>query len=87
MQAAIEASSAKDISIALFRWSFGIVLAVIGGALVFEVFDASVFKRIGMAHEYCYLREPNLIWLHVISDLLIGTAYVSISATLASGRP
>jgi hypothetical protein len=66
----------------LLRWSVSIILAVIFGALIFEAFDVSVFKRIGMAHEYCYLREPKLIWLHVISDLLIGVAYVSISATL-----
>ena len=67
----------------LVRWSTGILLAVIGGALVFEAFDVSVFKRIGMAHEFCYLREPKLIWLHVTSDILIGVAYVSISGTLS----
>jgi signal transduction histidine kinase len=66
----------------LFRWSVGIVATVIGGVIAFEAFDISVFKRIGLAHEYCYQREPRLIWLHVVSDVLIGTAYVSISATL-----
>lgn len=66
----------------LLRWSVSIILAVIAGALIFEAFDVSVFKRIGMAHEYCYLREPKLIWLHVTSDVLIGLAYVSISTTL-----
>jgi signal transduction histidine kinase len=66
----------------LFQWSLGIVVAVIGGALAFEAFDISIFKRIGLAHEYCYQREPKLIWLHVTSDILIGAAYVSISATL-----
>jgi signal transduction histidine kinase len=65
------------------RWSAGILLAVVLGALAFELFDISIFTRIGMAHEYCYLREPKLIWLHVTSDLLIGSAYVSISGTLA----
>jgi len=67
----------------LLRWSVGIIVSVLLGALLFEAFDVSVFKRIGMAHEYCYLREPKLIWLHVISDVLIGVAYVSISTTLA----
>src|SRR4051812_14830095 len=67
----------------LLRWSIGVLLATILGALIFEAFDVSVFQRIGMAHEYCYQREPGLIWLHVISDALIGLAYVSISATLA----
>ncbi len=67
----------------LLRWSIGVVLAVLCGTLIFQAFDVSVFQRIGMAHEYCYLREPKLIWLHVISDVLIGLAYVSISTTLA----
>lgn len=65
-----------------FRWSVGIIAAVLFGFLVFEWLDVSVFQRIGMPHETCYLRDPKLVWLHVISDLLIGGAYVSISATL-----
>ena len=31
-----------------------------------------------MAHGYCLLWEPSLIWLHVISDILTGLAYFSI---------
>ena len=34
-------------------------------------------------HGHCYLWKPELVWLHVASDALIGLAYVSISATLA----
>ncbi|NJO79811.1 MAG: hypothetical protein HC827_15740 [Cyanobacteria bacterium RM1_2_2] len=34
-------------------------------------------------HGHCYLWKPSLVWLHVISDGLIATAYVAISATLA----
>lgn len=34
-------------------------------------------------HGHCYLWKPGLVWLHVISDTLIGLAYVAISATLA----
>lgn len=64
-------------------WTIGVLLAIGLGVIAFEVMDVSVFRRIGMAHEYCYLREPKLIWLHVVSDILIGLAYVSISATLA----
>lgn len=67
----------------LFRWSAAIITAIIFGALVFEALGISVFTRIGMPHEFCYLRDPKLIWLHVVSDLLIGFAYVSISLTLA----
>jgi signal transduction histidine kinase len=67
----------------LFRWSAAIIGAVIFGAVIFEMLGISVFSRIGMPHEFCYLRDPKLVWLHVTSDLLIGLAYVSISVTLA----
>jgi chemotaxis family two-component system sensor kinase Cph1 len=66
-----------------FRSSLAIIAAVFGGVLVFEALDISVFRRIGMPHEFCYLRDPKLVWLHVTSDVLIGSAYVSISLTLA----
>lgn len=33
-------------------------------------------------HGHCYLWIPSLLWLHVISDALIGTAYVAISFLL-----
>lgn len=35
-----------------------------------------------MPHAHCFLGVAGLIWLHVISDALIGLSYVSISATL-----
>jgi signal transduction histidine kinase len=35
-------------------------------------------------HGYCYLWKPGLIWLHVVSDVLIGLAYVAIGVGLAS---
>ncbi len=31
-----------------------------------------------MAHGYCLLWQPRLVWLHVISDILTGLAYFSI---------
>src|SRR5436309_14933761 len=36
-----------------------------------------------MPHGHCYLWRPGLVWLHVVSDSLIGLAYVAISVTLA----
>lgn len=36
-----------------------------------------------LPHLFCYLRNPLLIWTHVISDALIGLAYFAISVTLA----
>lgn len=34
-------------------------------------------------HGYCLLWQPELIWTHVVSDALIGTAYFSIPVALA----
>lgn len=36
-----------------------------------------------LPHLYCYLRNPGLVWSHVIADSLIGIAYLAISVTLA----
>jgi PAS domain S-box-containing protein len=35
-----------------------------------------------MPHGYCYLWNPGLVWLHVISDALIALAYFTIPLTL-----
>ena len=35
-----------------------------------------------MPHGHCYLWEPGLVWLHVVSDVSIWLAYVAISTTL-----
>lgn len=35
-----------------------------------------------MPHGYCYLWNPSLIWLHVISDALIAFSYYTIPLTL-----
>ena len=34
-------------------------------------------------HGHCYLWQPNLVYLHVISDALIGSAYYSIPLSLS----
>ena len=31
-----------------------------------------------MPHGYCYLWNPGLVWLHVISDALIAASYLTI---------
>jgi PAS domain S-box-containing protein len=43
-----------------------------------QLFGAGEF----MPHGYCYLWNPGLVWLHVISDLLIAAAYFTIPFTL-----
>ncbi len=35
-----------------------------------------------LPHGYCFLWQPNLLWLHVISDGLIALAYYSIPITM-----
>ena len=35
-----------------------------------------------MPHGHCFLRIPSLLWLHVTSDVLIGTAYLGIAVLL-----
>ena len=35
-----------------------------------------------MPHGHCYLWRPEMVWLQVVSNLLIGLSYTSISATL-----
>ena len=36
-----------------------------------------------LPHLYCYLRNPALVWTHVVADALIGMAYFAISIMLA----
>ncbi|MEW6543278.1 MAG: ATP-binding protein [Nitrospirota bacterium] len=35
-----------------------------------------------LSHGHCYLWRPGLVWLHVVSDSLIGLSYLVISITL-----
>ncbi len=42
-----------------------------------------IFATNFLPHVYCYLGKPGLVWTHVISDSLIGLAYISISGMLA----
>ena len=41
-----------------------------------------LFSSDFMPHGYCYLWNPGLVWLHVVSDALIALAYFSIPVTL-----
>jgi two-component sensor histidine kinase len=36
-----------------------------------------------LPHAYCYLRNPGLVWTHVVADSLIGISYFAISITMA----
>src|SRR5271156_141419 len=43
-----------------------------------QLFGAGEF----MPHGYCYMWNPGLVWLHVISDSLIALSYFTIPFTL-----
>jgi hypothetical protein len=45
-------------------------------------FFRRLFSSDFMPHGGCYYWQPSLLWLHVISDGLIATAYLAIAATL-----
>lgn len=55
-----------------------VVPLVVWPRLIREVLNTDL-----LPHMFCYLRNPALIWTHVISDALIGFAYFAISVTLA----
>ncbi|WP_372765815.1 PAS domain-containing protein [Pseudoalteromonas sp.] len=40
------------------------------------------FRGDYMPHGHCYLWQPHILWTHVVSDLLIATAYFSIPLAL-----
>lgn len=63
----------------------GIVFVVIALVLVtawLRFGSGLLFSDGFLPHGHCYLWEPGLVWLHVISDFLIGIAYVAISVGL-----
>ena len=61
--------------------TIGIVLGLVLAASI--VWLATRPLQPFMPHGHCYLWDPGLLWTHVVSDCLIGMAYVSISGTLA----
>jgi signal transduction histidine kinase len=54
----------------------------VGSGGLYEPLKDFFFGAWYMPHGHCYLWKPGLVWLHVISDLLIGGAYVLISLVL-----
>jgi signal transduction histidine kinase len=43
---------------------------------------AWLFENGFMPHGHCYFWRPDILWLHVVSDAIIATAYFSIPITL-----
>lgn len=48
-----------------------------------ELWDAWTKSDMLAPHGYCLLWKPELLWSHVVGDLLIGSAYMSIPIVLA----
>ena len=46
--------------------------------LIEKLFSSDTF----IPHGHCYLWQPELVWLHLLSDSLIALAYYSIPLTL-----
>ncbi|MFZ1132096.1 MAG: PAS domain S-box protein [Terriglobales bacterium] len=55
----------------------------IGSLLAWPRLARAIFASDFLPHAYCYLKEPALVWTHVISDSTIGIAYLAISINLA----
>src|SRR4051812_18941894 len=45
-------------------------------------FLRKLFEADFMPHGHCYFWQPDVVWLHVLSDLLIALSYFSIPAML-----
>jgi len=69
--------------------SYGAALLVPGGILLAiwpklatNLFANGFGDQSFMPHGMCYLWVPQLYWMHVSSDFLIGVSYLAISSTL-----
>jgi signal transduction histidine kinase len=84
MKSAINASAADFWRNPFLKFG-GLILACAAAVVVVSPGIIEGLFRSGpfMPHATCYLRNPQIIMLHVSSDLLIGFSYVAISTTLA----
>ena len=64
-------------------YAIGLGAAVTLGALIFwrQLMRWFLAKNF-LPHAYCYLSNPGLVWTNVITDSLVGIAYLAISVTL-----
>ena len=74
-----------DVAVSSRAWAliFAASMAMVVPLLVWPHLIRELLKTDFLPHIFCYLRNPALIWTHVISDTLIGAAYFTISVTLA----
>jgi signal transduction histidine kinase/CheY-like chemotaxis protein len=58
-----------------------LAMVALGAALVAVTTERGAPGSL-LPHGYCFTWNPSLLWTHVVSDTLIGLAYVSIPVTL-----
>lgn len=60
------------------------IALVISATLLYPGLAQNLLTATGfIPHGHCYLWRPELVWLHVSTDMMIGLCYVAISSTLA----
>lgn len=65
-------------------YAIGIVSTLATGAfLIWPRLAEWLLSTDSLPHVYCYLKNPGLVWTHVVADSLMGMAYLSISITIA----
>jgi PAS domain S-box-containing protein len=80
---------AMQFSTEFASWKFNrlgfwaLALATVIAAVVIYRGQLESSSAVFLPHFYCYSGNTRLIWLHVSSDLLIGSSYIAISWTLA----
>ena len=69
--------------ISILNLTFIIVSAFSALIFIYKIQNSKSFSTEGfMPHGHCYLWTPTLVWTMLISDVLIGLAYLSISICL-----
>lgn len=58
-------------------------MVALGTLIIWPGLSKRLLSTDFLPHLYCYLKNPPLVWTHVIADLLVGIAYFAISITLA----
>jgi hypothetical protein len=58
------------------------VIAVVGVFIAFPWMLTNIFSATYLPHGFCFMWNPQLLWLHVISDIIISASYLVIAGTL-----
>ena len=65
----------------LYAIGFGVALTL-GTLMSWPHLTALLLTKNFLPHAFCYLGHPTLVWTNVVTDSLVGIAYLAISATL-----